>query len=651
MKNQTLVVLAAVLTLTAGCLSYKTLSPAAATLDPGSEITSPVKPNKTMTAFTSEKELKDYFTEQAKKRRATGQGAATNSAAVEDAPTTVDGVDAAKSEAEPMGKDSNEESITNTQHAGVDEGGIVKVHGEHLVILRRGRLFTVRVGDDSLRPVAAVDAYAPGVDPRNDWYDEMLVTQDTVAVVGYSYGRGGTEINLFDIDDAGRLAYRSTYHLRSNDYYSSRNYASRMIGTKLIFYTPQYMGYYSDPTAQFPAVRRWHKGATDQEFERIVPATSVYRSAKSIQSPYAALHTVTVCDLADRNFACKGTSVLAAPGRVFYVSPNSVYVWTTDWSYEGGKSKAASMLYKMPLDGSAPSAIGVEGTPVDQFSFLESEDSNLNVLVRSDGYGDGMWGAEFSSGDIAMLRLPIDHFSDGSESASDDLYRELPKPEGNTFQNRFVGSYLLYGTGSGWGAPEQKDVSNLFAVNWTTGGVSNFRLPHGVDRIEQMGKDAIVIGTNGQDLYFTPISLSGRPKAKPSYARKNASQGELRSHGFFYKSEDSDSGIVGLPIAREGRPGYRHLIENSAAIIFLRNKALSLNPIGELGSQAANTNDGCKASCVDWYGNARPIFLRGRIFALLGYELVEGRLDGSELRERRRVNYARRSVDSYSDEE
>ncbi len=37
------------------------------------------------------------------------------------------------------------ESITNVQTAGVDEGGIVKRVGEHLVILRRGRLFTVRV--------------------------------------------------------------------------------------------------------------------------------------------------------------------------------------------------------------------------------------------------------------------------------------------------------------------------------------------------------------------------------------------------------------------------------------------------------------------------------------------------------------------------
>src|SRR5262249_21338794 len=120
----------------------------------------------------------------------------------------------AKTGKEDDAKDA--ESITNAQHAGVDEGGIVKLHGDHLVIVRRGRLFTVRIGDNSLKPVDAINAYAPGINPSSDWYDEMLISGDTVVVIGYSYGRGGTEVNLFDIDEAGSLSYRSTYHLRSN---------------------------------------------------------------------------------------------------------------------------------------------------------------------------------------------------------------------------------------------------------------------------------------------------------------------------------------------------------------------------------------------------------------------------------------------------
>jgi uncharacterized secreted protein with C-terminal beta-propeller domain len=86
-------------------------------------------------------------------------------------------------------------SITNNQEAEVDEGGIVKVSGNTLVILRRGKLHTVSLAGSRMRPVYSIDAFPPGVDARSDWYDEMLLAGDRVVVVGYSYRRGGTEIN------------------------------------------------------------------------------------------------------------------------------------------------------------------------------------------------------------------------------------------------------------------------------------------------------------------------------------------------------------------------------------------------------------------------------------------------------------------------
>jgi hypothetical protein len=87
------------------------------------------------------------------------------------------------------------------------------------------------------------------------------------------------------------------------------------------------------------------------------------------------------------------------------------------------------------------------------------------------------------------------------------------------------------------------------------------------------------------------------------------------------------------------------LRHGSAAVTFLRNDGLMLTELGDL---AAGTNgngggdDACAASCVDWYGNARPVFLRGRVFALLGYELVEGRIAGGAIREVRRTSFAPR---------
>lgn len=591
----------------------------------------PVK--KTMRNFSSEQELGRFLRELAEKNKR-ARREVMNEAASDASP------------AAPLAKtqgSKDDESVTNVQHAGVDEGGIVKVHGNHLVVLRRGRLFTVAIGDGALKPISAVDAFGPDIDPNGTWYDEMLVSGDTIVVIGYSYQRGGTEVGLFDINPAGQISYRSTYHLRSNDYYSSRNYASRLIGNKLIFYSPLYLSpYLEDPYASFPAVRRWHKGATQQEFRRIVSATQVYRPENQLDSDSGlALHTVTVCDLSNGGFDCKATAVVAPPGHVFYVSPDSVYVWATSWVYRKNQSRARSQLFRMPLDGSGPSALGVAGSPVDQFSFLQSNDQHLNVLVRSDGSGDGMWAAEYSAGDVALLRVPVADFSDGSEIVPSSKYRKLAKPEGYTFQNRFVGDYLIYGTGSGWGNPQDVEKSNLFLVRWARGDSHRMSLPHGVDRIEQMGEGAVIVGTDGRNLHFTAVRLGNWPEVASRYTRREASQGELRSHGFFYKADGDESGILGLPISTPARAGYRHLFDSSAGILFLRNQSMSLNEIGELNSQPERAvNDQCRASCVDWYGNARPLFLRGRMFALLGYEIVEGGIDSGRIKEVRRVNYA-----------
>ncbi len=62
---------------------------------------------------------------------------------------------------------------------------------------------------------------------------------------------------------------------------------------------------------------------------------------------------------------------------------------------------------------------------------------------------------------------------------------------------------------------------------------------------------------------------------------------------------------------------------------------------GELGAQYRGAgDDGCVASCFDRYGNARPIFAGNRIFALLGYELVEGRMTNGAIHEIDRVDFA-----------
>jgi hypothetical protein len=540
------------------------------------------------------------------------------------------------------------ESVTNTQTAGVDEGGIVKVHGDHLVMLRRGRLFTVSIADRGLAPVSVANAYGPGMNPSGTWYDELLVAGDRVVVIGYSYERGGTEVGVFDIDRAGKLSYRGTWHLRSNDYYSSRNYASRLVGSTLIFYTPLGVNVAEDGGLDWlPALRRWHEGVRDDEWQPIAAAPRIYRPGRTLSlRDGVTLHTVTSCDLSRPEMTCRATGVLGPSGRVFYVSESSVYVWTSDWRSARGE-RSPAMVYRLPLAGTAPTALAAAGSPVDQFSFLES-DGQLNVVIRDDAAGDGMWSAEQSAGPVRLLRVPLARFGDGTGEAPRSAYRALPgRFDESTFQNRFVGRHLLYGGGSGWDEPTPGERWPVYVAAVAGGPVSTLTLPHGVDRIEVMGSDAVVVGTDGTDLHFTGVGLGARPSLKQRYVSRGASQGELRSHGFFYRPDPDGAGggTLGLPVRGPGRPGYEHLFEGSASVLFLRNDDASFRALGELESRPDRAeDDGCVASCVDWYGNARPLFLRGRTFALLGYELVEGQIRDGRMRELRRVSFAPRAM-------
>lgn len=539
------------------------------------------------------------------------------------------------------------DSITNVQTAGVDEGGIVKRAGDHLIVLRRGRLFTVRVGGDELQPVARIDAYAPGSDPRGAWYDELLVSGRDVVVIGYSYARGGTEIGLFELSDDGGLRYRATYHLRSFDYYSSRNYASRLVGRKLIFYTPTVLQpWNAAPVAQWiPAARRW-QAQLPEEFQRILPATRIYRTDDDFSPDEPlALHTVTGCDLGGAALRCESTAVLGPAGRVFYVSAGSVYVWTTSvprrqWpalQRPAPQPAAVSALFRLPLDGSAPSGIKTVGVPVDQMSFLEDGQGQLNVLLRESGAGEGMWGAEYGAGALALLRLPLADFGDGRGVARREQYRRVPGGAGNggwQLQNRYVGDWLL------WGAND-----SAWAMRYAGNGDAVTLVPgHAVERIEAMGERALLVGNRGSDLHFSAVRLNsgwrgGEARIEGNFVQPGARQGETRTHGFFYRATGRDEGLLGLPIVGGERGG-----RGAASIVLLRQRGVSFTGLGALEANAGGQrDDGCKASCVDWYGNARPIFLGERVLALLGYEIVEGQLDSrgwnERIEERRRINF------------
>ena len=350
------------------------------------------------------------------------------------------------------------------------------------------------------------------------------------------------------------------------------------------------------------------------------------------------MHTVTRCDVTAPELNCSSTAVLGPSGRTFFVSRNAIYVWVTpQWTYDDWDKKDA-FLYRIPFDGGRPAAAQVRGGPIDQFSFNANERlGRLEVLVTRQTGGDEMWAPEFASGRPALLRLPTSRFGDGSKPARKSDYQWLYGEERNTYlnHNRFIGDHLLYALSGSEASP---NGALLVDVPVNGGEPTLLPMPMQVTRIEQVGNDGLVVGGRTEAVFLNIDLKPGQPARIGSrFVQPNSREAESRSQAFFYRpdSADGQTGLLGLPVLRLNSNQWL------ADMLFLRRDNAELSDFGLLQAGAPSTrDDGCKASCVDWYGNARPIFLRGRVFALLGYELVEGDASGRRIREVQRVDYS-----------
>lgn len=588
--------------------------------------------------FASDDEFDEYAETVADKQKDKNQGGFLDSFGLgnteESTETAPAAEDAAKSTADS-------DTITNVQEVGVDEGDIVKAYGDYLVILRRGKIYSVDI--ESYKTVSKTNAYPDGFD-SNGWYDEMLISDGQIIVIGYNYGQSATEVGMFSIDDAGVISHENTYFIDSNDYYSSRNYASRLVGDELILYMPYYM-YFGDSyrDINFPKIHKWEKGNQISDGDYLLSKTDVYKPVQDTY--YPSLHTVIRCGLDSDNAGeldCDAKAIIGPYSRNFYVSSEAIYVWVSDETYYYIDEKSDdeilerdAYVYRIDLDDNDFEAMGVKGSPIDQFSFKD-DGEYLNVLVRSNAWGDSMWFPEMTDGEFALFRAPISKFSDKPMATAKKYYDPLPELEGYDVQNRFVGDYLLYGSGASW----WNESEQLLYIKKVTSDndAEELELDHSVDRIDLLGDDAVVIGTDGDDLKISSVDPK-KAEVLDTFTRRNAFQGESRSHGFFYKGDD-DGGVFGLPIRKVGSE-YSSLWEESIEIIFVDvddNKNMSY--IGSLESNDTNqSDDNCTVSCVDWYGNSRPIFYDDRLFALIGYELIEGKISDDKLTEVERLGF------------
>ena len=298
------------------------------------------------------------------------------------------------------------------------------------------------------------------------------------------------------------------------------------------------------------------------------------------------------------------------------------------------------MLYRIPVDGTPPTALRVRGAPFNQFSFFEGTDRHLNVVI-ADAAGEHE--RRENSTDVELLRIGLDQLADGSTSAPASAYMRLGRCDSGWVDNRFIGAAVLVSCNASSATTANPTASTVSIVRWTTGEAVRLTVPLTVARMEPMGRHALLVGPADDadsDIRFASIRLDDSPMLVDTFTIRGNAESETRSHAFAYLTENATDGLLALPVISLSAIETAKERREDGAIVFLRSRSLMLEEAGVLSAEAAPSDDGCRASCVDWYGDARPLFVGSRIFALLGYEIVEGTMVGGRLMETARTAFA-----------
>lgn len=420
----------------------------------------------------------------------------------------------------------------------------------------------------------------------------------------------------------------------------------------------------------------------------LIDAANIYRPVRRIDSD-PVVHTVSVCPLASaergRALRCRTTAFVGPEWSEWYVTGEQVYLWTASSIYRGEQcdsrqpldaaESAPALVYRVPVSGARPGLVAAHGMPPDQFA-MQADARNLYALVRLTGRGCRQ-GYEQPT-QLAFASLPQARFGPTLAEAPASAFTALPRTSSYSVASRFTDRHLVYGGLSGYRRyPNLADFAD-YTADYRRRLMERLRprpayvvpigrpeayraitIGHTVIRAERVADDILLTGyRDGRGLTLSLIGLDGRPRVVSTAFLAGRYESEGRSHAFNSRIDADGSGLMGLPTVRQVADSDRDYWRSRASdLSFLALDARRrLRPIGELerrfdyvddydGVTHEQDEDGvpgyrCEVSCVDWYGNSRPIFTDGRIFGLSGTELIEGRIEAGRIREVQRLNIA-----------
>jgi Beta propeller domain len=556
--------------------------------------------------------------------------------------------------------------ITNNQNAGVDEGGIVKQIGPYLLALQDGRIFSVDTRGTSGK-ITLADRLNVYTDPQEGaWYDEMLVQGDRVLITAYSYQAQATAISVFRIDMAtGKLSRDGIFYVSSQDYYSSENYATRIVGDKLVLHiTSGLMPSWSDERAPAIWVGPRQSGASRPRGVPLITAENLYRPIDEVSSPM--VQTIVICPLGKtqtKDLSCQSQSFIGPRGSELLVTSTDVFLWNGSDYWESDavpiveddwKTRCSSLptsnfetarsanVFRVPIDGGKPSFAPVRGRPSNQFA-MEVQDQKFFMLSR---WADEACEARSFEGraQLALTTIPLTQFDDAPgqirQTSVTALPGDMPSPE-----VRFMEGWMVYhGVGQSIIVPagqltrvEPNAPTTLFAAPLArpTATLST-AVPHGLNRLQPMAGGMLAIGQSGpRNLSMSWLNPADAFKPSSTFTLQGRVESEGRSHAFSATQLNDGRSLMGLPTIDYDDGQIRDVARTTSSNLsfFAMSTSGVFSQAGDIAMARAKPNESykCEVSCVDWYGNSRAIFTGGRIFALMGTQIVEGRLNGDHM--------------------
>ena len=568
-------------------------------------------------------------------------------------------------------------SITNNQMIGVDEGDIVKQIGDYLIVLQDGRLFSVKMKPDQSGELTLADRInVYRSEDADTWYDEMLVRGNQIVVTGYSYDMQASEVSIVAFDQSGQFGEVNSFYMTADDYYSSENYASRIVGDKFIVRNQVYLEdiAYEGDEFEWPVILKWSREYQEDEFEsdaerKSRPLMKVRDVYKPVQpSLYPVLHSLTVCDLDEvsrDDLGCRTTAFIAGEYSEFFVSGEYAYIWSTDdqQSWTGNstvhlrdcleddsdnedniRDALPGMLHRVRIANGRIDAAEVFGFPQNQFGMTIDSEGVFQALAYLPSKT-----CEYSDEGLALVRLSERRFGKKLQNAKMADYRPMPYWDEAGIKNRFLGDTLVYAE-STWRRdfPEAENDANppartvVVSLSDKSAPVE-LVAPHDVIRLEAMGEEFVLTGyRDNKGLLVSNLNITGEPSFVSTIRLPDQYESEGRSHAFNYRVDEDGSALLGVPTvtAPEDNDRYWWWSAPSQIAFMARDADRQLARLGELGLPAGEEHElyECEVSCVDWYGNSRPIFTNGRVFALSGTEIVEGEITNGAIKEVGRIN-------------